>query len=431
MRQENGRGFYETSKEYYKRLLLQTIMERGPVNRRQLSELLHLRPATQKRFLAELLAEGLIREAGNVVVRRGRGAIQLTVDPRGGRLIGVSLDTHRVRGVVCSLDLSVLRTEESPVEGEWSSARVRDALFGGIRRLREPSAGEHGRLWGIGYGEYGLLDMQQGRVLRSAYHRHWRQVPIRELLSEEFGVPVSLESRERCSLLSERIWGGARDADTAVWVEVDDGIGLGLLYRGELVSGTNGLAGEIGHMRVVRDGDLCMCGGYGCLETVASARAVTERVAQGIRQGIHSEIELREGDGLGIAEVTRAALGGDRLANNVLSAAVYHLGVALGNVINLTNPDTVILEGEIFRQGGMALVDQVRREAESVALGELQEAVRWRISSLEDPIPKGAAALAFEEVFGVGAVLGRGRGRQEAGGAPLAGNANVDGGVDH
>lgn len=403
MTENTTQGFYETSKEYYKRLLLQTIMEHGPVNRRQLSELLHLRPATQKRFLVELLAAGLIREAGNVIVRRGRGAIQLTVNPHGGRFIGLSLDAHRIRGVVCSFDLSVLRTEELPVESEWPSARILNALIGVIRKLRKASDKERGKLWGIGYGEYGLLDMQQGIALRSTSHRHWRGIPVMRLLSEEFGVPVNIESRERCSLLSERIWGEAQDADTVVWVEVNDGIGMALLYRGEVISGANGLAGEIGHMRVVRDGDLCTCGGYGCLETVAGARAVTHRVAQAIRQGVHSEIRLKKGESLSIAHVTCAALNGDRLADKVLSGAVYHLGVALGNVINLINPDTVILQGEIFRHGGARLVEQLQREAASVALGELQEKINWRVSNLEDPIPKGAAALAFENLFGVGA----------------------------
>jgi len=401
MRGKKAQGFYETSKDHYKRLLLQTIMERGPLNRNRLAELLHLRPATQKRFIEELLDAGLVREAGNVVVRRGRGSIQLTVNPEGGRFIGVSLDERRVHGVLCSFDLSVLHTSERRVRGDYSAQRISNALFSVIETLAGRDEARHQRLLGIGYGEYGLVDMRKGVTLRSTYHRHWRSIPIRTILTERFDVPVAIESRERCSLLSERIWGAALDSDTAVWVEVADGIGLALLHRVEVVPGATGLAGEIGHMRVVRDGDPCMCGGHGCLETVASARAVTERVAQAIRQGIHSELSLKDGRPLTIADVTRAALGGDRLAYNVLNGAVYYLGVAIGNVMNLTNPDTVILQGDIFRHGGMRLLEILRREAESVALGELQEGVRWRISSLDDAVAKGAAALIFEALFGI------------------------------
>ena len=163
MRQDNSQGFYETSKEHYKRLLLQTILEKGPINRRQLSQLLNLRPATQKRFLSELLEAGLIQEEGNVIVRRGRGAIRLTVNPEGGRFIGVELDAHKVVGALCSFDLQVLRMAEEPIKASASVEKILEAMFAVIESLSgAPESGDK-KLWGIGYGEYGLTNMAQGR----------------------------------------------------------------------------------------------------------------------------------------------------------------------------------------------------------------------------------------------------------------------------
>jgi N-acetylglucosamine repressor len=401
MTETKPRGFYETSKEHYKHLLLQTILERGPIHRRELAEVLHLRPATQKRFLVELLEEGLVRECGNVVVRRGRGAILLTVNPEGGRFIGLTLDPNCVRGALCSFDLGVLREETRPIDPNDTADEIQSALFELVDALRLSPEADGRKLWGIGYGEFGLVDMEQGVALRSVLHTHWRDIPIRQMFSDHFDVPVALESRERCSLLSERIWGAARHSDTALWIEVGGGVGLAVMYRGEVVGGATGLAGEIGHMRVVQDGELCVCGGYGCLETVSSARAIVARVAQALTQGVHSVLSSDEASGLTIERVVEAAQEGDRLTSNVLQTGLYHIGVAIGNAVNLLNPDTIILHGDLFRAGGERLVEELRREAENVMLGESKSHLAWGVSELTSPIPRGAAALIFEELFGV------------------------------
>ena len=173
-------------------------------------------------------------------------------------------------------------------------------------------------------------------------------------MEKRYSVPVSFESRERCSLMSERIWGAAREAENAIWVEVRDGIGLAVLSQGRLLSGSRGLAGEVGHMRMAKDGDLCMCGGRGCLETLSSERAILDRVRSAIDQGIQSDLLDPRPERLTISNVVAAGLGGDRLAYNVLTNAFYHLGVAVGNLLNLFNPDTVILEGDVFGRAARA-----------------------------------------------------------------------------
>jgi len=392
-------GFYRSSKAQHRQLVFQALYHQGPISRYKLAEVLKLRYRTLRRLLSEMLHEGIIQESGNVIVRRGRAPIFLSVNPHGGRIIGIALDACEVTGVLVGLDLSLQRTSHAKIGRNSSRKAILENIHSVIAELRQSPEGRMAPLCGIGYGEYGLVDANAGVAVRSTYHRAWHDVPIKEQLQKSYGVPVSIETEERCVLLAEHIWGAIPDTQTALLIEVTSGIGFAVLDRGELFSGARGFGGELGHIRLVRDGDACPCGSRGCLETVVSTRGIIEEMRQGLRHE-RGGTPAGHADRVTLERVIQSAMQGDALAGHVVGKTASYLGQAAGIAINLFNPDAVLLRGEMFRVGGSWLLDTVQHEADSCVLKELKMGVRWRLSMLESAAARGAAARVFAEIFG-------------------------------
>jgi predicted NBD/HSP70 family sugar kinase len=295
--------------------------------------------------------------------------------------------------------MSELRTLRRPISSRDSAKAMQEAIVGVIEDLLRAPGKPARKLWGIGYAEYGLLDTEKGVTLRSTCHLNWHDIEVKRLLEGRFGVPASVDSIERCALFAERIWGGAREARTAVILDVEEGVGLAVLDKGDLLSGSRGFAGEIGHIQMVPDGELCLCGGRGCLEAVASTQAIVEQARRAIQRGIRTDLTAKPPEALTAQDVVESAARGDSLCVNIVDSALTYLGAALGIVINLYNPDAVILRGGIFRTHGDKLAEAIRREANVRALREFREGLQWHVSVMDNAPAKGAGARVFEELF--------------------------------
>lgn len=248
---------------------------------------------------------------------------------------------------------------------------------------------------GVSFG--GPVDAITGTVRLSHHVKGWENMPLRDLLHKEFGVPVSVDNDANVAALGEHHFGAGQGCDSLMYITVSTGVGGGWILNGQPWRGAEGMAGEIGHMVVDPAGPLCLCGKRGCVERFASgpymAQNARELLKEPLRRGevlrglVEDNLELLTGQ-----MVSEAAALGDELAQEVLHKAAWALGVGIGNVANLINPELFVLGGGVTKAGDTFwnVVQQVARET---ALPE----VHFKIvpALLEDEAPLwGAVALA-------------------------------------
>jgi glucokinase len=250
---------------------------------------------------------------------------------------------------------------------------------------------------GVSFG--GPVNAAIGEVRLSHHVPGWENLPLMALLSKEFGVPVSVDNDANVAALGEHRFGAGQGYDSLMYITISTGVGGGWILNGQSWRGAEGMAGEIGHMVVDPAGLPCLCGKRGCLERLASGPYMAQQVRESIQdspsrgQGVRDLVQGNLED-ITAQTVSQAAAQGDDLACEVLETAGWALGVSIGNVANLINPQRFVLGGGVT-QAGALFWDTVRRVARATALPE----VHFEIvpAALGDEAPLwGAVALASD-----------------------------------
>jgi glucokinase len=253
----------------------------------------------------------------------------------------------------------------------------------------------------IGIGAPGVSDPVRGVVFTSPNLPGWHNVPLRDIVARESGVPSYLINDANAAALGELYFGAARGMRQVVYVTVSTGIGGGIIIDGELYCGSVGTAGEIGHMTIDANGPHCQCGNSGCWEVLASGTALADRARQQIKGGTKTSIlDLAGGD---LEKVTApviqaAAEQGDPLAGELIARTGYYLGVGLANLINIFNPELIVIGGGLSNIGD-ALLGPAIRVAGERSFKEAYQSVRFTLPELgADAGVLGAAAFARRSV---------------------------------
>ena len=202
----------------------------------------------------------------------------------------------------------------------------------------------------IGISHSGVIDQHAGKVLFWPTVDDWNDVPLGQIFADAYGLPTFVEDCVRATAITEKRFGYAKGLRNFVLVSVGMGIGSAIFSNGHLHSGRDGLAGELGHTTVTENGRFCSCGNRGCLELCSSATAILDNVRSELEHGVNSSLRDEVGDDLGklsVELIVAAAKNHDRLSERVLSEAAMHLGTALATVVNLFNPEMIILAGMI------------------------------------------------------------------------------------
>jgi len=207
----------------------------------------------------------------------------------------------------------------------------------------------------VGIGCAGLIDAAQGTVKISPNLFMWRDVPLANLLSQELHVKVTLDNDANVFSIAEGFYGAAKDATNAVFVTLGTGVGGGLKLRGEIYTGSCGFAGEIGHVTIDPDGPVCSCGNRGCLESFAGSGRIVRRARTLIEEQGKQKEWLAKGlaslDDLTARDLGEAARDGNEIAERAFAEAGEYIGIALAGVINLLNPEIVVIGGGVSNAG--------------------------------------------------------------------------------
>ena len=253
---------------------------------------------------------------------------------------------------------------------------------------------------GIGIAAAGILDIDRGIVTTSPNLPHWHNVPLRDIFADRLGVVTYLINDSNAAALGEHRFGAGIGFDNIIYLTVSTGIGGGIIIDGELYSGADGCAGELGHMTIEADGPQCHCGNFGCLEAMASGWAVAKEAMMRINRGERSSIiELVNGrlENITAETVAIAARRGDQLAADIVAEAAKYLGIGLANLVNIFNPELIVIGGGLSKMGDMLLkpARKVLKERAFRLPSRTVHIVRARLGSNAGII--GAAAYVFDQ----------------------------------
>lgn len=274
-----------------------------------------------------------------------------------------------------------------------------DAILGEILRLfRDISADAPTPPIAAALGVPGLIDADAGMVILAPNVAGFRNLVLTTPIEEQLGIPVFIENDASAAALGEYRFGAGRGLRHVVHVTAGTGIGGGIVINGKLYRGSKGLAGEIGHMIIDPAGPRCGCGSRGCLESMVSGTAFAERARRLIATNGSSILREIVGDKQpSAAHLHRAALEGDRQAEAEIRHGGHLLGLGLGSLANILNPDAITLSGGLLNMGEM-LLGPMKESMHSIAYGSASGTL-VRLTQLGDEAGlQGAAAVAFERM---------------------------------
>jgi len=262
---------------------------------------------------------------------------------------------------------------------------------------------KHSDLRGIGMGISGVLDRQTGTTLFWPKVPQWLNVPVQKLLEDHFHTRVELEDTPRTMAFAERRLGAAQGVGEFVYLMIGAGTGSTLFFNCQLYTGSSGFAGEFGHITIDENGPLCSCGNRGCLETLISASALIRKAQQALSQGLSIHLwQLTGGDPerVLVETIAEAARANDRFSMRLLTEAGTHLGSAIIGLINLLNPELIVIGGGLASAAGDLMLPHIERVIRDRALIRAVNKVSIQISGLQNvDWARGAALLAAEKAL--------------------------------
>jgi glucokinase-like ROK family protein len=382
-------------------LVLNTLRRQAPISRAELSAATGLNRSTISSIIRALLADGLVIETTYQSDRIGRPGMQLELNPLGGFAIGIEIGVDFISVIASDFTAKTFWRH-------WESSNPNDSQEVIIQRAFELTemafdAGRQGGMnpLGIGIGLPGLVDCEKG-ILMFAPNLGWMEIPIKECWEERFNLPVFVENEANAVAIGEYYFGSANEARTFLAINAGVGLGLGIMINGNLFRGSRGYAAEIGHVTLDPNGEQCRCGKRGCYETIIGPRAVVKWVKEELAQGAESSILTVAGNDpekISFEAVADAAAEGDEVCLAALKEVGFNLGIVIANMVNVFNPELVILCGALSYAAEL-LLPAVQEGVHEHALELSQVGLEIIVSEFgPEAVVVGAVALVLDSIW--------------------------------
>lgn len=372
------------------------IRRYGPISRADIARLTGLTPPTVTNITNRLFELGLLTEYKIGKSSGGRRPLLLKLNPAISQVVIVNIRTIKI---VCHLvdpEYHVLYEVSKSIVGLLPDEIIEKML----EMIEECRLNSTAPVQGIGVVLRGPVRSQEG-ISVFCPNIGWKNIPLKYIIEERFRVTALIENDARAFANGEFYYGAANGANNMVLLKVAHGIGSGIILGGRLYRGVNDSAGEFGHTTVDIDGPLCSCGNYGCLEALASEKALVDWVVREIEGGQPSCVmELAGGDlsKVGPEEIYQAANDGDELAIRGLRQVARYLGIGVANLVNIFNPELFVIGGGLAsaRHFIEDVLQETVRERSFESCSSILE-IRFSTSITENTI-KGLADMVFTQI---------------------------------
>jgi len=316
-------------------------------------------------------------------------------------ILGVDLGGTKILTAVTNSQGKMLSRDHSITPAQKGHEAVIQSILESAHRALEEANIAISEIFAIGIGAAGISNPEAGILFTSPNLPGWQNVPLRDIIQSKLGKKAFLINDANAAALGEFYFGAARGARNFIYITLGTGIGGGIVIDGKIYTGAIGAAGEVGHMTIDDNGSICNCGNRGCWEMLASGTALAREAKHRIEEGARTSIlEYADGD---IEKVTAqvihsAAEQGDSLAKELIARTGYYVGVGLVNLINIFNPELIVIGGGLSNIGDM-LLEPAFKTAGERAYKEAFQAVRFASAELgRNSGVLGAAAFALQEM---------------------------------
>jgi len=383
--------------------VLRLIQAQRPVSRAKLATVTGLNKSTVSSLVDDLLERKLIHETGINSKATGRPATLLEISPSVGYIIGVELGVDFVSvGIADFLGNLIWRKKEDsdPIQAQ---DRMISQMFKIIKEALAVGRKKGLRFLGIGLATPGTVDLKEG-VLVFAPNLHWKNVPFRKIFSEKTNLRVFIENDANAATIAEHLFGAGKMTRHFIFIFAGVGIGGGLFLNGELYRGKNGYAGEIGHSPIIggTQQNVCHCGNRDCWETYVNQYSIIQRVQARLhvkRNSMIPRLMMEQGVPLSFSLIKQAADAGDAEAIESLTEAGIAMGQGLAGLINIFNPEKIILGGPLSIAGDY-LMPAIHQVISRHTLPEIDQQAEVVLSSFgPDASLIGATAIVVDAVL--------------------------------
>jgi len=338
-------------KQQNRALIVNIIKQKGGVSRAELSKLTGLSRGGITPIVSELLEMKLIEETGVELTESGRRPITLELNPSAGYAIAVDWTRKDYTAAIVDFTGNIITEEKYTFVVDDTLDNIINRLKGTIARLLNRPEAE--RMIGIGVVAPGPLDIKKGIILTPPNFWGWFNIPIKDILTEEFGLPVFLDNNANAHALAEKHYGKGKEYHKFIHMVIDEGIGAGIILDDEIYRGKGGFGSEIGHISIDMEGPKCECGNYGCIELYATIPQILSHINN------YAEIEtpssyltrIRSERLIEWEDILRGLEIEDSVCINLMRKEAIYLGNALVTLINVLEPEAIILGSKIAKAG--------------------------------------------------------------------------------
>lgn len=383
-----------------KNRLLQYCMMHGSQMIPSLATAIGYSIPTVTKYLKELINDGFILEHGKVTSARGRKPSLYGVNPNAGCFIGVDIKYFTLCIAQMNLMGEIVRIKKVEDFNYENTPSVIDTVCSEVLHFIDEEVIDRNTIMMINMNISGRVDSTTGYSY-SHFYFEGNDTPLADMLSEKIGCRVMIENITRATTYGEYMAGPFREYNQVLFVNVGWGIGLGIIIDGKLYYGKDGYSGEFGHVKTYNNEIMCHCGKKGCLETEISGSAIHRKLLERIIAGEFSMLAsmVRERKSITIADITNAANRGDMLCIELIKQMGFELGLQLANVINIFNPEIVIIGGS-FAHAGNYFLSPIKHAIRKDSLKLMSRDMVIALSTLlDDAGVIGACMIARNRIF--------------------------------
>ncbi len=317
------------------------------------------------------------------------------------KILGIDLGGTKILTAIVDAEGYIISRDHSITPAKEGQDEVIKSILKSVDRTLDQARITMDGLRAIGIGAPGLSNSETGVLFTSPHLPGWQDVPLRDIIEQRLGKKAFLINDANAAAVAELYFGAGRGARNFIYITLSTGIGSGIIINGEIYTGATGTAGELGHMVIKDNGPVCKCGNRGCWETLASGTALAREARDRIREGANTSILDYIGgeiEKVNAEVVHQAAQAGDNLANELIAQTGYYVGVGLANLINIFNPEIIVIGGGLSNIGDM-LLEPAYEEAKRRAFKQSFRVVRFARAELgRNTGAIGAAKFALNEM---------------------------------
>lgn len=383
--------------------VLRLIHTKAPISRAQIAVITGLNKSTVSSLVEELIERRLVHETGSNSTGTGRPATLLDINPQAGCIIGVDIEVNSVSVAVTDFLGNIFWRRNTEIDSSLGQEKITEQTLSIVKEAVAMISEKNLRCLGMGISIPGTVDIDQG-ILIFAPNLQWRNVPLRRIYSERTGLKVFIENDANAAAIAERLFGMARTSSDFIFVFAGAGIGGGLFLNGNLYRGKNGYAGEIGHFPIMAEPlqNPCHCGNLGCWETYANQDSIIKRAQSHIeakRSSFLPKLMMEQNAPLSISIIKQAADMGDEGAIQSFAESGRAMGQGLAGLINIFNPEKIILGGPLSA-AGQYLLRSIKDSVLHHSMSEIGQQADVALSSFgADASLIGAIAIVLDDAL--------------------------------